>query len=117
MRRVRLQLPGHVRFSAVLVDGRRSYEQVEAELRQRLLLGPVRLGAVGSGVSGAAGRRRLWAAGRQGSHLALRAAASCRRSFVLCGATEEELESVGLEPRGEGEVRSRGGFLGHMKLQ
>lgn len=101
MRRVRLQLPGHVRFSAVLVDGRRSYEQVEAELRQRLLLGPV----------------RLWAAGRQGSHLALRAAASCRRSFVLCGATEEELESVGLEPRGEGDVRSRGGFLGHMKLQ
>ena len=86
MRCVRLARRGH----AVLVDGRRSAEQVQVELRQQLLLGPT----------------QLWAAGRQGSHLALQAAAGCRRSFVLRGATEKELEAVGLEPRGEGDVRS-----------
>ena len=78
--------------AAVLVDGRRSLELVQAELRQKLLLGAV----------------DVWAAGRQGAALALRAAAGERR-FVLRQAQAAELEAAGLEQRGEGDVKPETG--------
>ena len=83
MRRAHLCMRIAMRKISMVVDGRRNLEAVHAELTQKLLISkePV----------------DLWAAGRKGINIALRAAAQNGNGFVMRGATAEEVEREGLE--------------------
>ncbi|CAL1168824.1 unnamed protein product [Cladocopium goreaui] len=121
MHRLRMRLPpcavcaaeaprrrGVASMASMVVDGQRSLEQVESELRQKLLISQ---------------DLDLWAAGRQGIAIALRAAASPAQAFVMRGATAEEVEMEGLMSRGEGgsgtriEKNETRRFAFHLKFQ